>query len=130
VKFTEVSGEWQYAIYEDGDGDGVRNDDINSGTDAMAAPPRYLWQQPSLVSVALPPYVKTDPDGTTLKPGSSPVRFGQSTICSFSPVGHSTAGSIYLYDRGGSAWVVRVFGGTAKVRLLRYDGAAKKWVEP
>lgn len=129
VKFTRNGAEWQYAIYDDGDGDGVRNDDITSGVDRRVAPARFLWQQPAMVSVSLPSFVKNDPDGSALKPGAPAVQFGLSTICSFSPVGESTSGSIYLCDRGGSAWAVRVFGPTARVRLLRYDAARNRWVE-
>ena len=129
VKFTQAAGDWQYALYDDGDGDGIRNDDIAKGVDRRVTPARYLWQQPALVTVALPPFVKVDPDGAAVKAGAPAVQFGTSTICSFSPVGQSTSGTIYLCDRGGSAWAVRVFGGTARVRLLRYEAAKKKWVE-
>jgi prepilin-type N-terminal cleavage/methylation domain-containing protein len=127
VKFIQTGTDWQYAIYDDGDGDGVRNDDIGRGTDRLVAPPRHLWQQPQLAAIALPPTAITDPDGTKLAAGTSPVRFGVSRICSFSPLGAATPGTIYLTDSAGMLYAVRVYGASAKIRLLRYDALRRRW---
>ena len=56
-----------------------------------------------------------------------PIRFNSSDICSFSPVGESTPGSVYLWDRRNRMAVVRVFGQTAKVRVLYYRRGERKW---
>jgi hypothetical protein len=68
-----------------------------------------------------------DPDGDWLKPDASPVQFGRSTICSFSPIGHSTPGTVYLIDGGGQLWAARCTGAGGRVRVLRYDSGGKKW---
>jgi type II secretion system protein H len=127
VKFMKGSRDWQFAIFDDGDGDGVRNDDINAGIDRRVTASRNVNPVPELASVVLPPGVTVDPDGASIKPGASPVQFGSSKICSFSPLGQSTSGTIYLADSGGGAWCVRVFGGSARVRLLRWNAARRKW---
>ena len=67
------------------------------------------------------------PDGDSIPANASPVQFGASTICSFSPIGESTSGTIYLTDAGGLAYAVRVFGGSGKVRLLRYNAGRRRW---
>jgi hypothetical protein len=56
------------------------------------------------------------------------VQFGRSTICSFSPLGESSSGTIYLTARGRDLWAVRVYGATAKIRILRYVRSTGKWV--
>ena len=127
VRFTRSGGEWRFAIYDDGDGDGVRNDDINRGVDRLVAPPRHLFQQPHLVTIGLLTTTIRDPDGDPLRPTDSPVRFNRSAICSFTPLGSSTPGTIYLTDEAGSLYAARVYGATAKIRLLRYDSARKRW---
>ncbi len=128
VKFTRVpGGEWQFAVYDDGDGDGVRNDDIRNGIDRIAQPSRYLNQQPQLASIALPASSIVDPDGTRMAAGASAVQFNRSTICSFTPMGQATSGTIYLTDSAGEVYAVRVYGASAKLRLLRYIAATKKW---
>lgn len=127
VKFTRGAYDWQYAVYDDGDGDGVRNDDIQRGVDRRVTAPRYMIRGPELASIAIPSSVRVDPEGSPILAGASPVQFGASTICSFSPLGESTSGTIYLTDAAGLAYAVRVFGGTARVRLLRYDPQRRRW---
>ncbi len=129
VKFTRGARDWECAIYDDGDGDGVRNDDIRSGVDRLVEARRTVSAVPELASVSIPPAVTVDPDGAAIRSGASPVQFGRSTICSFSPLGQSTPGTIYLADCGGEAYAVRVFGGSARVRLIHYDAKKRRWGE-
>jgi hypothetical protein len=56
-----------------------------------------------------------------------PIRFNSSDICSFSPMGESTPGSVYLWDSHDGMAVLRVFGGTAKVRSLYYRRGERGW---
>lgn len=126
VKFFVAGGEWQYALYDDGDGDGIRNDDINRGIDRRASESRRALPESSAISFGVLPRRINDPDGDRLLPDASPVQFGRSTICSFSPLGESTSGTIYLTDRRDQLLAVRVYGVTAKIRTLRFDG--RKWV--
>jgi hypothetical protein len=128
VKFAESGSEWTYALHDDGDGDGIRNEDIESRKDPRYAPPRLVFPESRLAKIAIPPLLKIkDPDGDPLTSASSPVQFGRSTICSFSHLGESTPGTIYLTDRAGELWCVRVYGATGKVRLLRYNGGNRRW---
>ncbi|HEX8618149.1 MAG TPA: GspH/FimT family pseudopilin [Thermoanaerobaculia bacterium] len=127
LKFTKLAGTWHFASYEDGDGDGVRNDDIASGVDRQVATPRLVLRESELVTIGLLPYDIKDPDGDPLPAAKSPVAFNKTTICSFSPLGEATPGTIYITDRR-ELWCVRVYGATAKLRALRYDAAKKRWV--
>ena len=68
------------------------------------------------------------PDGDPLLPTDPALQSGRSTLCSFSPIGSGTPGTIYISDgidrlsRSPRVW-------RSKVRLLRYDGGRKKWEE-
>ena len=128
VKFTRDGADWQYATYEDGDGDGIRSDDIKKNVDRLVAGPLRLAQQQQLAAIALPPVTIVDPDGDKLQPTAEPVQFNNSMICSFSPLGAGTPGSIYLTDGAGGVWCLRVYGPTGRVRLLRYEAQRRKWV--
>jgi len=128
LKFASSGGEWQFAIYDDGDGDGIRNDDIAKGIDRMAAPPRVVLRESGIVTIGLLGENIKDPDGDPLPPTKGPVHFNSSTICSFSPMGESTPGSVYITDRNHGLWCVRVYGASAKIRTLRYDRDAKRWL--
>lgn len=127
MKFLLLGGQWHFAVYEDGDGDGVRNDDIKSGKDRLIARPRVVLPASNAVTIGLLDIAIKDPDGDLLAPNKSPVVFNTSTICSFSPLGQSTPGTIYITDRGQDLYAVRVFGTTAKVRVLRYMRETGKW---
>lgn len=127
VKFTRGPYDWQYTIYDDGDGDGVRNDDIQKGIDRRVSGPLYVIRGRELAAISIPASVRVDPDGAAMPSGASPVQFGSSTICSFSPIGESTPGTIYLADAAGLAYAVRVFGGSARVRMLRYNAQRRRW---
>lgn len=127
LKFLLLGGEWHFALYEDGDDDGVRNDDIKSGKDRLIARPRVVFPGSKIVAIGLLDITIKDPDGDSLSPTKSPVVFNASTICSFSPLGQSTPGTIYITDRGTDLYAVRVFGTSAKIRVLRYLRGAGRW---
>ena len=128
VRFTKSGNDWMYALYDDRNGNGIKTAEITSGVDKMIARPKRVLNTVRYASIATPTKTITDPDGDPLKPADSPVQFGSSSICSFSPLGASTPGTIYLTDGNGEIWCARVYGTSAKVRLLRYLGG-KTWVE-
>lgn len=128
VKFLKIGGEWNFALYDDGDGDGVRNDDIKKGIDQLVAPPRPVFRHGKAATIGLPDQAVKDPDGDPLPPTKSPVAFNNSAICSFSRLGQSTPGTIYLTNAERDLWCVRVTGTTARIRTLRYDARTKRWV--
>ena len=125
LKFEQIAGRWHFSTYEDGDGDGVRNDDITKGIDRRLTMPRVVFPEARNVTIGLLDVPVKDADGDLVK---SPVTFNNSTICSFSPIGESTPGSIYITNGDGDLWCVRVYGASAKIRTLRYDREKKKWV--
>ena len=127
IKFTGSGSAWSFAVHDDGDGDGIRNDDIRNGIDPMAVRAAPLMPQLQVARVGLLPYAIKDPDGDPLPPSNSPVAFGSSTICSFSPTGAGTPGSIYLTDDLGVLYCIRVLGASGRVRVMRYDAMKKKW---
>lgn len=124
VVFDRVDGRWMFGVCEDGNGNGVRRAEIQSGTDVCVEGPYDLAALFPGVQVAADPAVR-GPDGES---GSAdPVRFGSSNLASFSPAGTCSAGSLWLRSAGGTQFLVRVAGVTGRVRILRYDAAAGAW---
>jgi hypothetical protein len=130
VKFAvEPGGAVSFAVYRDGDGDGVLARDVESGADPEVAAPRRLEHVGREVRFGLPAAPVRDPGDRSawLPAGGDPVRFNRSDMASFSSLGESTPGSLYLTDGDSHLVVVRLFGRTGKIQLLTYDFAAQIW---
>ena len=118
-----------FSLYRDGDGDGVRNDDLERGTDPRVTPPRQLASFGSKVRFGFPAgAAPSDPSspGRKLERLDDPIRFNRSDLASFGPLGTSTPGSLYVTD-GRRLAVVRVVSRTGRVRVLRWDPAGDQW---
>jgi hypothetical protein len=122
IRFRNDARGWTWAVVEDGDGDGVRNDDINKGIDREIQPARRF--QYGAAGIGLPGVSTPDPFGGKLE-DRPPVRFNASMLCSFSRAGEVTNGSVVLTD-GERAVVVRAHGRSGRISVLTWNG--RKWI--
>lgn len=114
-----------YAVYRDGNGNGVRTADIESGEDALVSGPFPLTAGAPAVRVGINAGTpEIPPERGTLT--GDPIRFGRSEILSFSPLGTATPGTFYLAGAHAQA-AVRVTGGSARVRVMVCRGG--RWRE-
>ena len=126
VQFTQTSSGYSYAVYMDGNGNGVLARDIQRGIDPPIAAPERLPDQ--FVGVefgaiaGLPP---VDPGGTP--PGTDPIRLGAGSFASFSAMGTSSSGTVYIRGRRDAQYAVRLFGETGKTRVLRFERGTRQW---
>jgi prepilin-type N-terminal cleavage/methylation domain-containing protein len=130
VKFnTEKTGIVTFALYRDGNGNGVLNKDITSGKDRPLMPPQSLKLLGRDVVFGFPPGPPPRDPGTgrPMDRLDDPIRFNDSDLASFSPLGTATPGSVYLCNGSGHLMVVRVLDRTGKVSLLSYDARAQQW---
>ena len=114
----------RYAVYRDGDHDGVRSDDMRGGATSSSRG-RFRSRPATRVSVGIHPGTPAIPPERGLLSGD-PIRFGSRDILSFSPLGTATPGTFYLMGDGAQA-AVRVTAGTARVRLMIWRGG--RWRE-
>lgn len=129
VKFINKGNNWTYTLYDDGNGNGIANADITSGVDRRYFGPAVTMPLYHIAAIAQLPKGIRDPDGDPLNPDDPALQFGRSTICSFSPLGNGTPGTIYISDGIDQLYAVRVFGPSGRVRVLRYDSGKRKWEE-
>ncbi|HKA35382.1 MAG TPA: GspH/FimT family protein [Thermoanaerobaculia bacterium] len=128
LKFRKNGNRHEWALYVDGNGNGIRTAEITNGIDkplGLSLP----WGRGDVFPGILTGAGVPDPGspGKVLTGLNDPIRFNSSDICSFSAVGESTPGSIYLWDGRDRMAVVRVFGRTAKIRTLYYRRGDKEW---
>jgi Tfp pilus assembly protein FimT len=124
VVFDRVGSSWSLRVCRDGNRNGIRRADINSGTDPCIDGPVSIGALVPHVDIAVDATLK-GPAGEA--PSADPVRFGSSDIASFSPEGSCTAGSLFLRSSGGAQFTVRVAGITGRIRVMRYDSPKAGW---
>ena len=131
VKFRPGSGSgWTFRLYRDGDGDGVRTADIDAGIDPPLGLERQLAHFGSYARFGFPPGpAPRDPGNPErrLDRLHDPIRFNRSDLASFNQFGGSTPGSLYVTDGRYLLSVVRLFGRTGKVKVMRYDPETETW---
>jgi len=110
LRFADDAGVTSLTAYADGNGNGVRSRDIESGDDPLLdAPVRLSDLFPGVVISSL--------------------AIGASGLLSFTPEGTATSGTIVIRGRDGTVFAVRVFGVTGRTRVLRYDAGTRDFVE-
>jgi len=126
MQFVATPQGYSYAVFLDGNRNGVRVHDIQAGVDrGIGAPERLVDQFPGVDFGAIPGLPAIDVGGTP--PGSDPIRLGASGFASFSATGTSSTGTLYIRSRRNAQYAVRIFGDTGKTRALKFDNATRRW---
>jgi type II secretory pathway pseudopilin PulG len=128
IRFERIGTEYQYSTLVDGNRNGIRGVDVATGLDRPIQPAEQLADKfPGVQFGALAGLPSVDPYGTP--PGSDPIRLGTNDTVTFTPLGSSTPGSVYIRGRGSVQYVVRVFAETGKIRVLKFQVASRQWTQ-
>ena len=117
-RFDENENGVTFAMFQDGNGDGVRTTDIQSGVDSLIEPAATVSESFPGADIGLTP----------TSPVTDPVQIGSTNLLTFTPLGTATSGTVYISDREGTQWAVRILGATGRTRVLRYDARARAWL--
>ena len=118
LRFNQEARGFTFSVFQDGNGNGVRTADIGAGIDRLIEPATSLFEQFPGVDIAL--------GGSS--PATDPVQIGPTNLLTFTPAGTATPGTIYIRDRQGNQWAVRVLGATGRTRVLRFDTQTGVWL--
>jgi type II secretory pathway pseudopilin PulG len=128
VRISLDSRGYSITVYEDGNRNGVLSRDIQDGIDTRVGPEERLAVQfPGVDFGALASIPGAE--GSTA-PGTDPIRLGTSDSVTFTPIGTATAGSLYLKGGRASQYVVRIYGETGRIRILKYIVRTRLWFSP
>lgn len=116
-----------YRIYKDGNGNGIRKKDIQKNIDLPLTGFRRIEFSEHIKPGILSKDIREPETRKKINKPEDPIKFGSSNICSFSPLGASTAGSIYFTDKVKLQGVVRVYPTSGKIRILYLKNG--NWVE-
>jgi type II secretory pathway pseudopilin PulG len=126
MKFAETPEGYSYAVYLDGNGNGVLTEDIQSGVDRRLNPAEHLRDHFAGVEFGtVPGLPPIDPGGTA--PGADPIRLGVSGLVTFTPLGTSSSGTLYIRGRRDAQYAVRIFGDTGKTRMVKFVRRTGRW---
>jgi len=130
VKWISSGGDLVLSVYQDGNGNGVTTADIRKGVDRLVAGPYWLHgKYPGISFSFVPGFNDLDPGGAPIGNLADPLRFGRSDICSFSPLGKASPGSVYLSNRKRRQAAVRVTPANAKIQIFTWHGKSMKWIK-
>jgi type II secretory pathway pseudopilin PulG len=116
----------RFAMFADGNYDGVRSADMAAGVDRQVSAWVRIGDQFPGAAFGIVPGA-ADPDSGSSLTGS-PLKLGGSNVLSFGPAGGATSGTVYLRGPANQQYAVRLLGATGRSRLLRFDFGEKRWV--
>jgi hypothetical protein len=121
---------WRCFVAEDGDGDGVRRDDIAALRDPVVGEVVNFEIGGAGLGILRGEFVP-DPSGRGRLRGDlgDPVRAGRGDIISFTPRGTATPSSVYLTDHRSRMRVLRIYGATGRVISLVWRSGWTGWRE-
>lgn len=128
--FDTLEEGWVWFVVRDGNGNGLRTSEVRDGTDETLSGPHRLEDRIRGVGLAFPEGAAIPgipPRRGAIEHLEDPVKFGRSNIVSFSPLGSSSSGTLYVSDRASKLYGVVLFGPTARIRVWRYDVRERQW---
>jgi hypothetical protein len=127
VRLELIHDRTQLRLFADGNGNGVLQRDIDRGIDLPLTPPGWLDDQAREVSLRINQEIVDVSGATVIEPGDDPLRIGNTSLLTFSPVGSATSGTLYVAAHRGPQMAIRVFGATGRVRVLMFDARTRQW---
>jgi type II secretory pathway pseudopilin PulG len=126
VRFEQArDGRYGFAVYVDGNRNGVLAHDIARRIDRSIGPAEFLADSFAAVEFGtLPGLPAVDIGGTP--PGDDPIRLGAASAVTFTPLGTATPGSLFIRGRR-TQYVVRIFGETGKTRVQKFNTHTRQW---
>lgn len=128
IKWTSVGGDVTFAIYQDMNGNGVLSEEIRKGIDVLVEGPVSMKRRyPGIDFSFLPGFAAPDPNGDRITNLSDPIKFGAGDICTFSPLGDASPGSVYLSNGRNRQGLVRISPTTARIQIFEWESGRKAW---
>jgi prepilin-type N-terminal cleavage/methylation domain-containing protein len=122
--FENQDDSFQVSLYQDRNGNGIRTEDVRNGDDVRIYGPVNLIRssgdlQVGILNSGIP---QIPPRAGVIDRPEDPIKFGRADIISFSPMGDSSSGTLYLACRSQKQmYGIVVYGATARLTLWRFS---------
>jgi len=129
VRLQVIGERTELRLFADGNGNGVLQRDIDHGIDPPLTPAAWLDDQARDISLRINQEILDVSGSSALAPGDDPLRIGNTSLLTFSPLGSATSGTLYVAAHRGPQMAIRVFGATGRVRVLMFDARTRQWYQ-
>lgn len=127
VRFEQLDGRTAFQLFVDGNGNGVLQKDIDRGVDPALTLVSWIDHHARGVALRVNQAIEDVGAGGAIAAGDDPLRIGNSSLVSFSPLGSATSGTLYVAAPRGPQMAIRIYGATGRVRVLTFDAQARTW---
>ena len=127
VRLQVIGDRTELRLFADGNGNGVLQRDADRGIDPPLTPAAWLDDQARDISLRINQEIVDVSGSAVLAPGDDPLRIGNTSMLTFSPLGSATSGTLYVAAHRGPQMAIRVFGATGRVRVLVFDARTRQW---
>jgi len=127
VRLEQLDGRTAHQQFVDGNGNGVLQKDIDRRLDPALTTADWLDWHARDVALRINQSIADVGTGGALAAGDDPLRIGNTSLVSFSPLGSATSGTLYVAGHRGPQLAIRIYGATGRVRVLMFDAQARQW---
>jgi Tfp pilus assembly protein FimT len=127
VRLRVIDDRTELQLFADGNGNGVLQRDVDRGIDPPLTPAAWLDDQARDMSLRINQEILDVSGSSVLALGDDPLRIGNTSMLTFSPLGSATSGTVYVAAHRGPQMAIRVFGATGRVRVLMFDAQTRQW---
>lgn len=127
VRLDLVGERARVQLYVDGNGNGVLQRDIDRAADRPLTAVEWIDAHAGDVSLRVNQAVTEAGGAESIEAGSDPLRIGRTSLVTFSPLGSSSSGTLYVAARRGPQMAIRVYGASGRVRVLMFDAVTRQW---
>lgn len=127
VRFGAADQGFAFVLVADGNDNGVLEADIEAGLDVPLGASDRLSDHFRATSLRVVDDVPAVEGGEVVARGSDPLRIGSSSFVSFSPLGTSSSGTIFVAGESPPQAAVRILGVTGRLRVLWFDPVGRAW---
>jgi Tfp pilus assembly protein FimT len=121
---------WLWFEVRDGNGNGLRTADLSKGRDmVLSGPHRFADLLPN-VDFGFPErklIPRIPPRAGWVHDLERPVRIGNTALLSFSPLGTSSSGTLFVSDGQKHLMAIVLYGRTGRIRVWRHDFENSRW---
>jgi len=122
---------WFWFEVRDGNGNGLRTTEVRQGKDDRLSGPHRLSDLLPQVDLGFPAgrsIPRIPPRRGSIRDLQRPVRFGNTGLLSFSPLGTSSSGTLYLSDGKRRLMAIVLYGRSGRIRVWMHDLEEGTWV--